>query len=240
MRKWTYTPARDLDLHGLDRLASPRRERGLIGTIGHACFLAAARTYLALYHRMRVEGRSHLPAVGPLVIVANHTSHLDAIMILAALPRRLRRVARPVSAADTFFTSLPRAGLASVFIDALAIKRGGTGRQQLAQLRERLTEEGCCLIVFPEGTRTRTGEPCRFRHGVGAIVAGTGIPVVPCFVRGAGSALPPGARVPRPKPVGVRFGESMRCDDESDCREGWKQIAESLEAAVLELAKSHR
>ena len=235
MRTWTYKPARDLDLHGMDRLASPLRERGLLGAIGQWLFRALAHGYLAVYHRMRVRGRSNLPQTGPLVIVANHSSHLDAVMILASLPRSLRADAHPVSAADMFFRSLPRAGFASVFIDALAIRRGGVGRHQLAQIRERLVDDSCCLIVFPEGTRSRSGEPGRFRHGVGAIVAETAVPVVPCFIDGAYGAMPPGARWPRPRTVGIRFGAPIRFDGELNRREGWKRIVETLEAAVLDL-----
>ncbi|MBZ0171348.1 MAG: 1-acyl-sn-glycerol-3-phosphate acyltransferase [Phycisphaerales bacterium] len=237
MKPFLYKPARDLDLTGMDRLASPLRERGLLGAAGHGAFLASARVYLGLYHRLRVTGRSILPRVGPLVIVANHASHLDAVAILAALPARLRAVARPVSAADTFFRSLPRAGLSSLFIDALAIHRAGVGRHELGQLRERLENDGCCLVVFPEGTRTRTGEQGRFRHGVGSLVAGSPVPVVPCRIEGAHAALPPDAKWPRPSKIELRFGEPMTFECEHNAREGWRHIAETLEDTVKSLSK---
>jgi len=232
MKSWSYKPSRDLDLKGMDRLSSPLRERGLLGAITQGLFLSTSRVFLTLYHRLSVQGRSSLPAKGPVVIVANHTSHLDAVVILASLPASLRAVARPVSAADMFFRSLPRAGLASLFIDALAIHRTGVGRHELGQLRTRLEEDGCCLVVFPEGTRSRSGELGRFRHGVGVMVAGSSVPVIPCYISGAHEALPPGMFWPRPKKITLKFGEPVYFKAEPHGRDGWRAVARRLEIAV--------
>ncbi|MEZ6318845.1 MAG: lysophospholipid acyltransferase family protein [Phycisphaerales bacterium] len=233
--RWHYSPARDLGLRGLDRLASTRRETGLAGALGSEACARALHAYLRGVHRLRVSGREHVPADPPGLIVANHASHLDALVILAALPAGRRRATYVISAADRFFTSPARAGAAAGLINAIALRRGGTGRHELGHLRERLAHEPCRLIVFPEGTRSRSGEMGAFRDGVGSLVAATAVPVTPCFLTGTHAAMPPGARVPRPRRIACAFGPPLTFADTPSTREGWREIAAALRQVVTNL-----
>src|SRR5438477_10551282 len=103
MKQWTYEPAHDLALEPSQRWRSVQRESGLSECIVQGMWWAAMHGWLLLWHRLRVKGREHLPQRAPFVLVANHTSHLDALLLASALPRKLRRVVLPIAAGDTFF-----------------------------------------------------------------------------------------------------------------------------------------
>jgi 1-acyl-sn-glycerol-3-phosphate acyltransferase len=236
MDPWTYRTARDHGLSGAARLRSARREPSLgEWTVGQLC-AGALRGYLRLRHSLRVEGRGRLPTKPPLVVVANHASHLDALVLGAMLPWSLRASVFPIAAGDTFFDTPTTAALSSALLNALPMWRRRCGPHALAELRARLVEEPCGYILFPEGTRARDGQLGAFKPGVGMLVAGTDVPVVPCRLQGAFEAWPPEAKRPRRGRIVVRVGEPRRFADAPDTREGWERVASELHAAVAALA----
>ena len=235
MSEWSYQPAADQELPPGQRLRSVRRETGVTGAIAHYGWGTFVRIYLRAYHRLQIEGRENLPADAPFVVIANHSSHLDALTIATALPWRLRRKAYPIAAGDTFFESHTTAFFSAIMLNALPMWRKRTVRHALDQLRQRMLEEPCGYILFPEGTRSRTGELGTFRSGIGMLIAGTGVPVIPCCLSGAHDAWPPTSRVPRPRPIRIRIGKALLFPDTPNERTGWNDVAKQLEAAVLDL-----
>jgi len=185
MSDWKLRPARDHGLTHSERLRSHGRERGLGSMVVAAGWRVVVRAYLRAAHGLQVEGLEHLPPA-PFVMVANHGSHLDALVLAAALPRRLANRAFALAAGDTFFSSGPVAAFAAYAVNALPVWRRRTTAADLDALRARLGDDGAVLILFPEGTRTRDGAMGTFRSGVGALVAGSEVPVVPCFLAGRG------------------------------------------------------
>lgn len=236
MQPWQYKPARDLDLRGSRRWTSVRREAGLDERLTQSIWWMGVRLGLSFMHRLRVGGIEHLPQQPPFVVIANHCSHLDAPVIIAALPAHLRRTTMALAAGDTFFDNRPRALFSAMCLNALPMWRKNVGRHAINELRRRLIEEPCSYVVFPEGTRSRDGEMNAFKPGLGMLIAGTDVPVVPCCIRGAFDAWPPHAARPRPLPVSLHFGPAMRFAEQANCRSGWKQIAKRCETAVRQLA----
>jgi 1-acyl-sn-glycerol-3-phosphate acyltransferase len=190
------------------------------------------RGLLRLYHRFEIVGAKNLPNDGEsFVLVANHSSHLDSVCLLAAVP--LRRLPRtfPVAAEDYFFRSLPRTWFAAVIMNALPFGRQIRVRESLSICRRLLAETGNVLIIFPEGTRSRTGEMQPFKPGIGALVAGGEVNVLPCYVEGAFRAWPKGRRFPRPGKVRLIIGRGRRYAGE----EGAGAVVGELRRAVEEL-----
>ena len=238
MSDWQFRPARDQGLSPGERLRSQGRERGLGGMVTGTAWRGLVRLYLRLVHRLVVTGREHLPRP-PFVIVANHSSHLDALTVAAALPHAMARQAYALAAGDTFFTSLPAAVFAAYAVNALPVWRKRTTARDLDGMRARLTEDGAVLILFPEGTRSRTGAMGRFQPGVGALVAGRDIPVVPCFLHGAFAAWPPGRRLPRPGRLHLTIGPPLHFAGLAADRAGMTAVAARCEEAVRNLASLH-
>lgn len=166
----------------------------------------AIRFLLRTYGGLRIEGAEHLPNEGSFVLVANHTSHLDALCLLAALPFARLPHASTVAAEDYFFQSRARFWIAALTVNALPFTRGRGSRESLAACAEVLAQPGRALILFPEGTRSRDGKLQPFRSGIGALVAGRGIPVLPCHIAGAHRSWPKGKRWPRPARLRLRVG----------------------------------
>ncbi len=163
--------------------------------------------------RVTVLGRPKLPDVaGSFVVVANHSSHLDAPLILGALPWKRARTLSTGAAADYFFDVWWRRGLTTLFFNAFPIDRSGTNPRTVSA--KLLLQRGVSLMVFPEGTRSRDGgrTMSAFKPGAAALAASAQVPCVPIAIIGAGLAHPRGSKWPGPgrMPVGIVVGDPMR------------------------------
>jgi 1-acyl-sn-glycerol-3-phosphate acyltransferase len=235
MDDWKYQPARDQHLPPDERLRSLQREIGLPAFLSQFVWRFASSAYLRLYHRLTILGRERLPARAPFVMIANHSSHLDALTLAAALPWRLRQYAFPIAAGDVFFQTNASAYFSALALNALPMWRKRCGTHALDELRTRLVSDPAIYILFPEGTRTRDGTMGRFKPGLGRMIAGADVPVAPCHLEGAFRALPPGRHFPLPHRLTLRIGEPMSFAELPDARAGWETITARLEEAVAAL-----
>lgn len=236
MEPWKLTPARDLGLPPGERRRSNLREAGWFEAILHAGWWGLMRAYLRVAHRFEIQAREHLPMDAPFVMVANHSSHLDAIALCAPLPMRLRARVFPLAAGDTFFSKPTTSLFAAHALNALPVWRKSGGKHGMEDLRRRLVEEPCGFILFPEGTRTRDGTMAEFKAGLGMLVAGTEVPVIACHLAGCFAAWPPHQGRPRPGRVRLRLGPPRVHAGVANDRAGWEHIARETEAEVRKLA----
>jgi 1-acyl-sn-glycerol-3-phosphate acyltransferase len=236
MDQWKLQPANDLGLPMGKRLRSIRREPGLIEWLAHLGCTSILRGSFRIYHRLAIEGREFIPGSESFLLAANHSSHLDAFVLTACLPWRLRASVYPIAAGDTFFQNPISSALSAMFINALPMWRKSAVSHSLAELRDRLACERCAYIIFPEGTRSRDGTMARFKAGLGMLLAGTTVPVLPCRLSGTFQAMPPGRRLPRPRAIRLQIGKPLAFPDVGNNRDGWNLIAERVEAAVREMS----
>jgi len=165
----------------------------------------------------RVEGLDVLQALRPpVVFVANHSSHLDAPLVLTSLPPRWRARTAVGAAADYFFDVWWRAAATALVFNAFPVERAGSRKS--TRLARELIGEGWNVVVFPEGTRSRDGWVGEFRAGAARLAVENGIPVVPIAIRGSYQAMPRGRGWPAKgkPPVTVRFGRAVRPIDGED------------------------
>ncbi|MDH3352800.1 MAG: 1-acyl-sn-glycerol-3-phosphate acyltransferase, partial [Gammaproteobacteria bacterium] len=195
------------------------------------------RGWMRLYHRLRIDGREHLPASGSFILVCNHTSHLDTLCMLCAMPLNKIHRTFPAAAADYFFSSLPRSAVSAILINALPFDRQVNGAESLTVCSHLLNTEGNVLIIFPEGTRTTTGEMQRFRSGIGRLVVATRLPVVPCYLDGGLKAWPKGKLWPRPYRLHLRIGAPVSYEQLDESSESVRKICHDLQSRVAELGE---
>jgi 1-acyl-sn-glycerol-3-phosphate acyltransferase len=166
---------------------------------------AMRRCWWSSYWHLDVRGRGHVPASGPVLLCGNHSSHLDAPAILAALPRETALRTSTAAAKDVFGDHAWREVVSRVVTNALPIERGAGFSRGLREL-EAVLENGRPLILFPEGRRSTTGELLEFKPGAAMLALRTAAPIVPIHITGADGSLPRGGYFPRPHDVSVHFG----------------------------------
>ena len=168
MKRWQYEPAADLDQTLIERLRNFPRQPDMLVYGLRSLVALIIRGLLRTWCRFEIVGEEHLRNNRSFVLVANHSSHLDTVCLLAGLPLRRLHRAFPAAAADYFFKSVPRTWIATVIVNALPFARQTHVRHSLAICRELLANAGNVLIIFPEGTRSITGEIREFKAGIGA------------------------------------------------------------------------
>ena len=186
--------------------------------------------------RVRVEGLDVLEDLRPPVIfVWNHSSHLDAPLMLCSLPPAWRERTAVGAAADYFFDVWWRAAATALVFNAFPVERAGGARA--TQTAIELLRDGWNLVVFPEGTRSKDGWVQRFRTGAARLALEHGVPVVPVAIRGSYSAMPRGRGWPR----AGRFPISMRYGPRLDPRGGdVRSFSEDMSAAIARLMDEDR
>ena len=213
------------------RSATETLVTGVVDTFRSTLALAV-RGYLAAYHRMEIVGRENLPRDGAFVMVSNHASHLDALCLRAALPRHRLGQSFTAVAEDYFMTSAFRRTAARVFANAVPFSRHVRVKGGMRRLRTVLDRRDSVLIFFPEGTRTRDGSVGTFRPGIGALLAGSNLPVVPVALQGTFAAWPKGQRLARPRKLRVVIGRPRQFEQRPRSHEAYQAIADELRAAV--------
>jgi long-chain acyl-CoA synthetase len=165
------------------------------------------RAVLRTVFRMEIRGAENLPEDTPFVLAPNHTSYLDAPSIASALSFRQVRRIYWAGSVDVMF-SHPVMRLISRLSQTVPVagEAAGSGRSSLAFAAITL-KHGRCLVWFPEGRMSTTGELLPFRQGLGLVLNHFDVPVVPVHIEGTYDALPPGRNLPRFKPIRVTFGE---------------------------------
>ncbi len=160
---------------------------------------------------LNVRNRSRLPQKGPAIVVANHNSHLDTMVLMTLLPFRKLKDVHPVAAADYFLRTRLLSWFALSIIGIIPLKRQlkASHSDPLAEVSEALAQ-GKILILFPEGSR---GEPEKMgvlKNGVSHLAKRhPEVPVIPVFLHGLGKALPKGEGLLVPFFCDVFVGEPV-------------------------------
>jgi 1-acyl-sn-glycerol-3-phosphate acyltransferase len=153
---------------------------------------------------VQVEGRERIPA-GPVVYASNHSSMFDIWALAAALPGSIRFVAKQE------IVRYPLLGPAMLAAGHVAIDRTNRPRaiEAYGTAARRIRELGVSTVVFPEGTRSRTGELLPFKNAPFGLAIAAQVPVVPLYVHATFRILPKGAWRLRPQPIRVLVGEPI-------------------------------
>jgi 1-acyl-sn-glycerol-3-phosphate acyltransferase len=176
-------------------------QRSRTKRVGYYILRVLARLVAVLFFCIRCKGRDHIPD-GAALVCSNHQSFFDPVLVGMAFNGRLNYLAR-----KTLFGFAPFRWLIE-FLDAIPIDREGFG---LGGIKETLTrlKRGEMVLVFPEGTRTHTGEVNPLKPGFVAVARRSRAALLPVAVDGAYDAWPRNARLPRLSRIHVCIGEAI-------------------------------
>jgi len=183
-------------------------------------------TAVQVYGRVCVFGAGNLPAAGPVIVVANHPSDVDPILLGVALPRTLHFMADAVQF---------RRGFVGPVIERLAafpIHKGEPDRAALERALG-LLAEGEVVVLFAEGDLYRRADPTAFRSGVAFLAARSGAPVVPVAIVGA-ERIWAGGRVHWPW-LRLTVGQPITFDGAPHRKAAYARMAGELRDAVIRL-----
>jgi 1-acyl-sn-glycerol-3-phosphate acyltransferase len=182
-----------------------------------------------LFH-LTITGSEHLPRTGGAVLVANHVSWLDPIIVPLALPRKPAFLAmeelwrmRAVKFAMRAYGPL-----------AIPLQRGTVDASAMRRARRAL-EDGHLLIIFPEGGISPDGELRPFHRGAALLAALVHVPLIPIALEGTSDALPLGRILPRRRPIAVRIGTPIE-----PAGAGREDLAQASAAAAAQIEALRR
>src|SRR4030095_16528998 len=214
----------------------------IIRRLSHATWIVPLTKAFA---HARVEGLGHLDTIDePVVFAANHQSHMDVPVILAAMPGRWRARVAPAMAKEFFkahffpanykwhewFTNSLNYYLSAFYFNTFPLPQREAGARQTLQYIGERTGEGWSILIFPEGERSTTGTLKPFRGGIGMIGARLGVPIVPVRIEGVERLMPVGSKFVVPGPVRVAFGAPLRLRGDD-----YAALAKQVEDAVRAL-----
>ena len=176
-------------------------------------------------------GEHHIPTTGPILVAANHCSHLDPPLLGAQIPHQVRFFARK---------TLWKPGIPAWWMDhieCIPVDRDGADVGALKKTIAALGEGGV-VILFPEGTRSLDGQLQPAKSGVGMIACKTQVPVLPVHLFGSFEAFGRGAKLPQPHPVSYVFGRPLRpadYDDPAAGKQRYQVASDRIMAAIAAL-----
>ncbi len=184
---------------------TPPVQRSLGNRAWQAFLKFSCRLGAVCAFNIRCGGRDKVPSSGGGLMLSNHQSNLDPVLVGLCCTRRLNYVAR-----KTLFKFPPFRWLINS-LDAISIDREGTGLDGLKETLRRL-KRGEIVLLFPEGTRTLDGEVHAVKPGFCAVARRSGVPILPVALDGAWHAWPRHRKLPRPAVIHVQFGDPIGPD----------------------------
>jgi 1-acyl-sn-glycerol-3-phosphate acyltransferase len=191
---------------------------------------------LAFVARLITGAQGHWKGCAPKaeqrIYFANHQSHLDWVLIWAALPHDLRAVTRPIAAKDYWTSSPFKQWLTTEVFHAVYVSRTRTDDQDPLEPLVQALSSGDSLVIFPEGTRSARGDPQAFKSGLYHLAEQfPGVQLIPAWIDNVQRVMPKGEVVPVPVLCTVTFGAPMELQPGEDKR----VFLERARGAVLAL-----
>jgi long-chain acyl-CoA synthetase len=157
------------------------------------------------------EGRSNIPAHTNFIVAANHSSHLDMGLTKMALGEAGKDMV-VLAAADYFFDTKYKRAVIENFTNLVPMERSGSLRQSLRHARSFL-DRGYNALIFPEGTRSLTGEMADFKPVIGYLALHAGVGILPVYLHGTHEAMPKGSNIIKNRKVGARIGRYLPIEE---------------------------
>ena len=222
-----------------------RSESSLISATLAGLFRFGVWAIYKCYFSIKCNGLENLPRE-PYIIAANHSSHLDTLAIMTVLGDECKRL-RVLAAKDYWFSTRFKSWFSGELLKFVPFDRHANFLQGL-RISQEVLKQNECLLIYPEGTRSVTGELQPFKPGLGLLAYETGSPIVPAYIDGTYRALPKGRNLPRKSRIRVTFGKPLMPSsghgvEKTDAASGlepetYRKLADAVRSEIEALSRS--
>jgi 1-acyl-sn-glycerol-3-phosphate acyltransferase len=198
----------------------------------YRCAQLLVRTLRPLLGPLDVTGIHHIPEQGPFLLIANHQSYLDPILIQAMVPRPIHTMSKSTQFADRITGPILKA------LKGFPVRRFEVDPQAV-RLALRYLQQGEGVGIYIEGERSWDGRLQPLRRGTVRLVLKAGVPVIPCGIGGAYDAWPRWDRRPARARIRITVGEPLRfprCDHRAQREAHLEEAYERISSTLAELA----
>jgi 1-acyl-sn-glycerol-3-phosphate acyltransferase len=200
-------------------------------------FLLCVKPFVYIVLGISVKNPQNLPGKGPAILIANHNSHIDTLVLMCLFSTSQLLKVHPVAAADYFFNTRFKSFIFRTLIGAIPVKRVRTNNATedvFAEAKQNLKNEHI-LIIYPEGTRSLDGEIREFKTGAAHLAkANPDVPVIPIFINGPDKIMPKYDFLPVPFICDVYIGTPMHLGTDTK-----QEFTEKIFQEVLRLKQLH-
>ena len=218
----------------------------LPGRIIKKLFELFCKAVFMSYCPLQVSGRENIPATS-FIFCSNHSSHMDSGVLMAASRLPFRQFGM-MAAKEYFFGNAIRRISLNLLMNLIPIDRKTNHIalvQSMAACREFVRNGNRNIIIYPEGTRSLTGQLARFKKGPAMIATELGIPIVPAYIDGTYAAMRKGSKFIKPHPIHVRIGKAINprtYTEQADTgthKHIYDQITDELERSIQQLLQQN-
>ena len=222
-----------------------RSDSSLISATLAALFRFGVWAIYRCYFSIKCNGLENLPRE-PYIIAANHSSHLDTLAIMTVLGNEAKRL-RVLAAKDYWFSTRFKSWFSGELLKFVPFDRHANFLQGL-RISQEILKQNECLLIYPEGTRSVTGELQPFKPGLGLLAHESKSPIIPTYIDGTYRALPKGRNLPRKSRIRVTFGKPImpssghelgKADAASGLeQETYRKLADAVRSEIEALSRS--
>lgn len=204
-------------------------------TLKYFFFALVVKPLVYVILGLNVRNGDKLPQNGPVILVANHSSHIDTLILMSLFKLKTVLTIYPIAAKDYFLKTKFRSWFFLNVIGIIPIERNAkkVTRTNPFEGATQLLKSGNIVIVFPEGTRSITDELGEFKKGVALFAKlNPEVPVIPIYMNGPGKVLPKGASFLVPFICDVYIGDELYWNENTD--EFMKVLRNSIEKLSIQ------
>jgi 1-acyl-sn-glycerol-3-phosphate acyltransferase len=180
----------------------------ILSKLGRITLHSILHPFIYSYNKLTIINRQAVINNWPCIITPNHSSHMDTMAVFSSLPLRLVNRVFAVAAMDYFYRNSFIASGSRLIANVIPLDRTGVEKEGLRLALFKLKQD-CSVLIFPEGTRSVTGEMGQFKKGAIILSREARLPIIPAYISGTLKSMPKSVKFPRPEKIDIFYGEPL-------------------------------